>query len=58
MSAFFNSWVFLAVKAALAAGVAAILGAAASGDATIPVWLAPILAALSGVLQVGQKKLQ
>jgi len=56
MTGFFNSWQFLAVKAALAAGAAAILASAAAGNAVLPVWLAPILAALSGVLQVGQIK--
>ena len=56
MSDFLNSWYFNAIKAALAAGAAAILAAAASGDAVLPVWLAPILMGISGALQVGQKK--
>jgi len=56
MTGFFNSWYFNALKAALAAGAAAVLASAASGSTVLPVWLAPILAALSGVLQVGQIK--
>ena len=54
MSNFLNSWYFNALKAALAAASVAILAAAASGDAVLPVWVAPILAGLNGLLQVGQ----
>lgn len=55
MSGFLNSWAFNAVKAALLAGAAAILAAQSNGQVHLPEWLAPILAGLYGLLQVGQK---
>jgi len=56
MDKFLNSVWFNVVKATLAAAATAILAAVASGDAVLPVWLAPILMGISGALQVGQKK--
>jgi hypothetical protein len=56
MSAFLNSWYFNAVKAALLAGAAAVLAAQSQGQVHLPDWLAPIMAAVYGLLQSGQKK--
>jgi hypothetical protein len=53
---FFDSWWFNIVKATIQMVGAGVLAAQAHGDVTLPTWLAPIIMALGGLLQVGQKK--
>lgn len=56
MDKILNSPWFLIAKAALFAAIAGLLQAQSAGQLHLPEWVIPIVAAVYGAAQVGQKR--